>query len=444
MTRDDVVSRVEKDGVRLISLQFTDVAGRLKSVNIPPGRLAEAFDVGVWFDGSSIDGFARIFESDMVLHPVASTYTVLPWTAESGKVARLLCDVYRPSGDPFEGDPRYILKRALARAQEMGYTFNTGSEVEFFLFKLEDGPVARPMPFDLGSYFDSSQGDKTAQVRREMMFVLEEMGLEVEMAHHEVAPGQHEINVRYGNALECADNTITLEYTIKSIAQKNGMYATFMPKPIQGINGSGMHTHQSFVDASGQNAFYDPSDPYRLSSVAYQFIAGQLAHARALAAVVAPTVNSYKRLVPGYEAPVYVCWGQINRSALIRIPMVSVGREQSTRAELRCPDPSCNPYLAFATMLACGLDGIERQLAAPPPAEDNVFEFDAGALEEAHIETLPGSLAEALAELRKDAVVQAALGEHVYHWFLRAKTAEWDAFRLQVTQWELDRYLVTS
>lgn len=438
---EEILARVKSDRVRLISLQFTDVTGALKSVNIPPNQLEEALRAGVWFDGSSIEGFTRICESDMVLQPDVSTYCVLPWTAETGKVARILCDVYKPSGEPFEGDPRYILKRMMAQAAEMGYIYNTGPEVEFFLFKPEDGPTARPIPFDLGGYFDSSQGDLAATVRREMMFALDEMGMEVEMGHHEVAPGQHEINIRYADALTCADKTITLKYTIKSIAQKHGVYATFMPKPIQGINGSGMHTHQSLKDKNGKNVFYDPTDRYKLSPIAYSFIAGQLEHARALAAVVAPTVNSYKRLVPGYEAPVYVCWGQINRSALIRIPMVSKGREQSTRAELRCPDPSCNPYLAFAAMLACGLDGIRRNLRVPAPMEENVFEFDECKLEEEHITTLPGSLAEALAELQRDEVIQQALGDHVYRWFMRAKRSEWDEFRLQVTPWELDRYL---
>lgn len=440
----EVMARVKQDEVRVITLQFTDVTGTLKSLNIPPSKLEEAVRVGVWFDGSSIEGFTRIFESDMLLIPDVSTYTTLPWTKETGKVARILCDVYTPAGEPFEGDPRYILKRALRRAGEMGFIYNTGPEIEFFLFKAENGPVARPTPFDMGSYFDSSQGDLAAQARREMMFVLEEMGLEVEMAHHEVAPGQHEINIRYSDALTCADNAITLKYAVRSVAQKYGLYASFMPKPIYGVNGSGMHTHQSLFDKNGRNAFYNPDDPYRLSDIAYHFIAGQLAHARALAAVVAPTVNSYKRLVPGYEAPVYVCWGQINRSALIRIPMVSKGREQSTRAELRCPDPSCNPYLAFAVMLACGLDGIERKLQPPKPMEENVFEFDAVQREEANIITLPGSLYEALEELKKDTVIQEALGQHVYRWFLRAKEHEWDEYRTQITPWELERYLTMA
>lgn len=441
---DEVLARIKQDEVKVITLQFTDVTGTLKSVNIPPSKLEEAVRVGVWFDGSSIEGFARIYESDMLLNPDVSTYTTLPWTKEMGKVARILCDVYTPSGEPFEGDPRYILKRVLQRAGDMGLVYNTGPEIEFFLFKAKNGPVARPTPFDTGSYFDSSQGDLAAQARREMMFVLEEMGLDVEMAHHEVAPGQHEINIRYSDALTCADNTITMKYAVRSVAQKYGLYASFMPKPIYGINGSGMHTHQSLFDKNGRNVFYNPDDPYRLSDTAYHFIAGQLKHARALAAVVTPTVNSYKRLVPGYEAPVYVCWGQINRSALIRIPMVSKGREQSTRAELRCPDPSGNPYLAFATMLACGLDGIEHKLMPPKPMEENVFEFDAVQREEANITTLPGSLYEALEELKKDTVIQEALGQHVYRWFLRAKTHEWDEYRTQITPWELERYLTTA
>ncbi len=444
MSHQELLSQVKKDEVRLVSLQFTDVIGTLKSVNILPDRLSEALETGVWFDGSSIQGFTRIFESDMVLHPDPSTYLVLPWTAETGKVARLLCDVHTPAGDPFPSDPRGILRATQARAAKLGYTYMTGAEIEFFLFKTENGPATQPIPFDLGSYFDSSQGDMAAQIRREMMFALAEMGINVQAAHHEVAPGQHEINVQYGDALSSADCTITLKYTIKAIAQKFGVYATFMPKPIRGINGSGMHTHQSFMDSKGGNAFYDPVDKYHLSQVAYQFMAGQLAHARGLSAIVAPTVNSYKRLVPGYEAPAYVCWGQINRSALIRIPMVSKGQEKATRAELRCPDPSCNPYLAFAAMLAAGLDGIDKGMTPPGPTEENVFEFDYSQLEQANIQMMPGSLAEALDEFRKDEVIQTALGEHVCRWFIRAKTKEWDAYRLQVTPWELERYLATT
>lgn len=444
MNAEDVIARVEKDGVKLVSLQFTDVTGTLKSVNIPLGKLDEALRIGLWFDGSSIEGFARICESDMLLVPDLSTYTVLPWTAETGKVARLLCDIYTPAGVPFEGDPRYILKRALKRADEMGFTYNTGPEIEFFLFKAENGPAVRPMPFDTGSYFDSSQGDLAAQARREMMYALEEMGMEVEMAHHEVAPGQHEINIRYSDALTCADNAITLKYAVRSIALKYGLYASFMPKPIFGENGSGMHTHQSIFNRDGANVFYDKDDPYHLSKTAYHFIAGQLAHARALAAVVSPTVNSYKRLVPGYEAPVYICWGQINRSALVRIPMVSPGRENSTRAELRFPDPSCNPYLAFAVMLSAGLDGIEKGLMPAAPMEENVYEFDAEQRARAHIQTLPATLAEALDELEKDEALQAALGEHLFHWFIRAKRQEWDEFRIQVTEWEVERYLISA
>jgi len=441
LTAEEVLELVKQDQVRLVTLQFTDVTGNLKSLNIPVVQLDEALRVGVWFDGSSIEGFTRIWESDMVLHPDPSTYAVLPWTKDSAKVARLLCDVHKTSGDPFEGDPRYILKRALKKAADKGWQFNTGPEVEFFMFRKEDGPAAKPIPFDLGGYFDSSQGDLAAIVRREMMFALEELGLLVEMGHHECSPGQHEINIRYDDALTCADNAVTLKYTIKSVAHKMGVYATFMPKPIAGVNGSGMHTHQSLMDGKGKNIFVDGNGRYHLSEVAQQFIAGQLAHARGMAAVVAPTVNSYKRLVPGYEAPVYICWGQTNRSALIRIPMVSRGREQSTRAELRCPDPSCNPYLAFAIMLSCGLDGIQRKLQAPEPQEENVFEFDAYKLEAEHIRMLPGSLEEALSALDEDEVIQDALGDHVYRWFMRAKKAEWDEYRLQVTPWEHERYL---
>jgi len=436
-----VVNQAKADGVSLVSLQFTDAAGTIKSATIPVNRLPEALEKGVWFDGSSVEGFARIFESDMLLMPDPGTYRVLPWGGGEGPLARIICDVYTPDIQPFAGDPRWVLKQAMAEAAQMGFTYVTGSELEFFLFKAENGPVTRPIPFDVGSYFDSSQGDKASSVRRKMMHALEAMGMKVEMAHHEVAPGQHEINIEYADALTSADNCVNLRYTIKAIAQQEGVYATFMPKPIVGINGSGMHTHQSLFDQAGRNVFYDPEGLYRLSKIARHFIAGQLAHARALAAIVAPTVNSYKRLVPGYEAPVYICWGQLNRSALIRVPMYSPGREQSTRLELRCPDPSCNPYLALAAMLKAGLDGIRRQLEPPAPVDENVYELDVGELQDYDIDTLPGSLGEALEELKRDEVVRSALGEHIFHWYMRAKRREWEEYCTQVTDWEIQRYL---
>ncbi|MFB0537608.1 MAG: glutamine synthetase family protein [Anaerolineae bacterium] len=436
-----LLEKVAADGVKFISLQFTDIVGTIKSVTITPGRLEEAVEKGVWFDGSSIEGFARIYESDMVLHPDVNTYCLLPWEPEERRRARIICDVHAPDGQPFEGDPRYILERAIAAAAHMGYTYNVGPELEFFLFKGDGEPMMRPVPHDVGGYFDFSPRDLASRVRGDIVTALQSMGMEVETSHHEVATGQHEIDIRYADALTSADNTMTLRYTIKAVAAPHGLYATFMPKPIFGINGSGMHTHQSLFTTDGENAFYDPKDKYRLSKVAYSFIAGQMEHARALSAVVAPTVNSYKRLTPGYEAPVYICWGQINRSALIRIPRYLPGREDSTRAELRCPDPSCNPYLAFAVMLQAGLDGIRRGLTPPPPVEEDVYDFDDSRLKELNIATLPGTLEEALNEIERDEVLREALGEHAYEAFVRAKRVEWEDYRIQVTDWELRRYL---
>jgi len=438
-----LLEKVAADGVRFISLQFTDIVGTIKSVTITPGQLEEAVEKGIWFDGSSIEGFARIYESDMVLHPDVSTYCLLPWEPEERRSARLICDVYSPDGQPFEGDPRYILRRAIAAAAEMGYIYNVGPELEFFLFKMDGEPLIKPVPHDVGGYFDFSPRDLASTVRGDIVMALQDMGMEVETSHHEVATGQHEIDIRYADALTSADNAMTLRYTVKAIAAAHGLYATFMPKPIFGINGSGMHTHQSLFTTAGENAFYDPDDKYRLSKVAYSFIAGQMEHARALSAIVAPTVNSYKRLTPGYEAPVYICWGQINRSALIRIPRYLPGRENSTRAELRCPDPSCNPYLAFAAMLQTGLDGIRRGLTPPPPVEEDVYDFDDSRLKELNIATLPGTLEEAINELKRDELLKAVLGPHTYQRYIEAKLREWDEYRIQVTDWELALYLQT-
>jgi len=437
----EVLERAAADEVKFVSLQFTDVVGAIKNVTLPVGRLEEAVERGVWFDGSSIEGFARIYESDMYLMPDVSTYRVLPWRSAERRTARVICDVYTPDGEPFKGDPRHILKQAIAEAERRGYIYNTGPELEFFLFKRDNEPQLRPVPHDVGGYFDFSPRDLADTVRQDITRALEAMEIEVETAHHEVATGQHEIDFRYADALTSADNCMTFKYTVKAIAQQHDLYATFMPKPIFGINGSGMHTHQSLFDRAGNNLFYAPDDTYRLSPLAYHFMAGQLAHARALAAVVAPTVNSYKRLVPGYEAPAYICWGQINRSALIRIPRYSPGRESSTRLELRCPDPSCNPYLAFAAMLAAGLDGIDRRLEPPPPVEESAYELTEERLRELSIGLLPGTLEEALDELAKDEVVRGALGEHAYQAFTRARREEWDAYRIQVTEWEIRRYL---
>ncbi len=434
----ELLAKVKEEKVRAVVLQFTDLAGSVKSTTIPSHLLEEALERGIWFDGSSVEGFARIHESDMLLRPDPATYQLFPWEPADRKIARLICDVHQPNGDPLPMDPRGILKRALVKLQETdGFTYNTGSELEFFLFK--DASTLEPVPHDVGGYFDFSQ-DAAHAVRMDMMDAFEAMGMQVEMSHHEVAPGQHEIDIRYADALTTADNVVTLKYVVKALAAKRGIWATFMPKPIAGVNGSGMHTHQS-IFKDGENVFYDPKDAhYHLSVLAYQFLAGQLTHARALAAIVAPTVNSYKRLVPGYEAPVYICWARINRSALIRIPQYAPGREQSTRLELRFPDPSCNPYLAYATMLAAGMHGVAQKLQPPKPVEEDVYHFDDVKLKELSIGTLPATLAEALGELHDDVALYSILGPKTFEAFTRMKRQEWDEFRLYVSPWERERY----
>ncbi len=440
-----ILQDVKDRGVRFIDLQFTDVLGTAKSVTIPAHHLEEALERGVWFDGSSIQGFARIQESDMFLHLDTRTYRVLPWTGDGLPLrARVICDVYKPDGTPFEGDPRYALRRAIEKAEAMGYTYNVGPELEFFLFR-KNGESHRAVPHDVGGYFDFSPNDEAQRVRSDIVEALQALKIDVEMEHHEVAIGQHEIDFRYSDALHAADNATTFKYTVKGIAAKYGLFATFMPKPVFGINGSGMHCHQSLMDKdSGKNVFYDESSElFRLSTVAQQFVAGQLLHARALAAVVAPTVNSYKRLTPGYEAPVYICWAQRNRSALIRVPRYSPGREQSTRVELRFPDPSANPYLAFAVMLTAGLHGIEAKMTPPAPVSDDVYEWSDEEREARGVGVLPGSLREALDALADDDVLKEALGEHIYSAYNRAKSLEWDEFRIHVSEWERQRYLET-
>ena len=439
----------EDRNLRFVSLQFTDIVGQVKSVQVPMHQLEEAVEHGKWFDGSSIEGFARIAESDMFLVPDLDTFSAIPWEPgveangderlHTGS-ARVICDVFTPNGDPFPGDPRGVLKRQLARAKDKGFVLNTGPELEFFLLKRDNG-VVEPLPHDAAGYFDLSE-DLGTEVRKEMMNALEDFGIKVETAHHEVATGQHEIDFQYADALRTADNAVTFKTTLKAVAATRGLYATFMPKPFFGINGSGMHTHQSLWDVKrGRNAFSDPKDEYGLSETARQYIAGTLEHARGMIAVLAPLVNSYKRLVPCYEAPVYVGWARINRSALIRIPQSSKGQYNSVRIELRCPDPSSNPYLAFAAMLAAGLDGIERKLDPPAPIEENLYHFDAAKLESRKIRQLPGTLREALDELSKDEVIRDALGEHIFERFVEAKTEEWDEYRKQVSTWEVDRYL---
>jgi glutamine synthetase len=440
-TKQDIVKRFADDGIEFISLQFTDIVGIVKSVTIPIQELDVVLDRGVWFDGSSVEGFARIAESDMYLVPDLETYAVIPWERDSNPTARLICDVYTPGGLPFEGDPRNILKQALLQAQKQGWIFNVGPEPEFFLFRRDgDGhPVSRP--HDQGGYFDLST-DRGVEVRKEMVKALSAFGIRVEASHHEVAHGQQEIDFRYTDALRAADNVVTFKFTLKEVARQYGLHATFMPKPMVGINGSGMHVHQSlFRTGTGENVFADAQEELGLSQEAQQFVAGQLAHARAMCAVLAPLVNSYKRLVPGYEAPVYISWGQINRSALIRVPQVQPDRPESTRLELRCPDPSCNPYLAFAVMLRAGLDGIQQGLEPPPISNEDLYDLDSYSREARGVEMLPGSLGEALEELKGDELVLETLGQHISNRFVEAKSLEWQEYSTHVGGWELDRYL---
>ena len=431
-------------GIRFIQLQFTDILGIVKGVTIPIHRLEDSVKHGTWFDGSSIEGFTRIAESDQYLAPDMTTFNEIPWQPGSGQrgTARVICDVFTPGGEPFTGDPRYVLRRQVERARKLGYVVNTGPELEFFLFRRRDDGEITPLPHDEAGYFDFST-DLAQVVRQDMVDALEAFGISVEAAHHEVAAGQHEIDFEYADALKTADNAITFKFALKAIAQQHGLYATFMPKPIHGINGSGMHTHLSLYSiADGRNAFADPSAPYGLSEVARSYMAGILAHARGMIAVLAPLVNSYKRLVPGYEAPTYITWGRTNRSALIRVPMISPGKSiEGTRCEVRCPDPSSNTYLAFAALIAAGLDGVERGLTLGDPVEESLFEMDAARIAEKGIRELPGTLGEAIDELVNDPVIAEALGDHVLSHYVSAKRAEWDEYRTQVTGWELDRYL---
>ncbi len=445
MDSNEILTRVKEDGVQFISYQFVDVMGAIKSVDAPVSQLKPSLENGIWFDGSSVEGFARIQESDMQLRIDPDSYAVLPWSPMDMRRARVFCDIYYPNGAAFPGDPRGALKRALAKLHERGWIYNVGPEPEFFLFKRNGAETIHPVPFDVGGYFDFSPSDEAVRVRTELMAALDSMGLEVEVGHHEVALGQHEIDFRFADALRAADNVLTMKYTVKAIAAQHGLIASFMPKPIFGINGSGMHCHQSLFDLQGNNIFFDPNDDFNLSKIAYGFIAGQLEHARGMAGIVAPTVNSYKRLVPGYEAPVYVGWAQVNRSALIRIPRYTDGQNNATRAELRCPDSSCNPYLAFAAMLAAALDGIDRGLTPPKPLNNiNVYELSREEREQMGVAELPGSLHEAIEELQKDTVMQSVFDPTLYEAYLRAKQAEWDEFRIRVTDWEIGHFLETA
>lgn len=441
MSKKKVLALAEEANVQFVNLQFTDIVGTLKAVTIPVWKLEDAIENNVWFDGSSIEGFTRIHESDMFLKPDLDTFAVIPWTRDSasGTRARIICDVFMPDGDPFAGDPRYILKRQLERAKKMGYVFNVGPELEFFLFRRENGGLS-PQPHDEAGYFDQTT-DAASEIRQEMTFALQAFGIDVEALHHEVAIGQHEIDFRYCDALAGADAAVTLRFALKSIAARHDLHATFMPKPIAGINGSGMHVHQSLFTTDGENKMFDRNGIYHLSEFAQSFIAGQLHHIKALNAVINPTVNSYKRLVVGYEAPVNVAWGQRNRSVLIRVPRYTPGREKAVRVEIRCPDPAANPYLAFAVLLAAGLDGVEKQMKAPEPVEDDIFEMSQEEIARRGIGSVAYDLRDALESLKQDEVVRGALGEFTFEKFYQAKMQEWDNYRFAVSQWELDQYL---
>jgi glutamine synthetase len=443
MDKKDLLKRAKEDGVKFISYQFTDVTGSVKSVDGPIQQFESALDSGIWFDGSSVEGFTRIQESDMRLVVDPGSYAVLPWTPAELKRARMFCDIFLPNGQPFPGDPRGVLKSKLVELKaKHGFIYNIGPEPEFFLFLKNTNSSVHPVPHDVGGYFDFSANDEAVQVRTELMEALNIMGLDIEVGHHEAAIGQHEIDFHFTDALTTADNVLTLKYAVKALAAKHGLIASFMPKPVFGINGSGMHCHQSFFSTVGENLFYEETDPVKLSPIAYHVIAGQLKHARALSAIVAPSVNSYKRLVPGYEAPVYIGWAQINRSALIRIPHHYEDNNKSVRIELRCPDPSSNPYLAFNAMLAAAMDGVESNIPCPKPLNDiNVYELTKEERTNLGIDTLPGSLIEAIQELNGDKVILDALGPVLIQAFLKAKLAEWEDYRIKVSDWELERYL---
>jgi glutamine synthetase len=439
----NVLEEIEEKNIDFLRLQFIDILGTIKNVSVPADQAEKAFTEGIYFDGSSIEGFVRIQESDMRLKPDPDTFAILPWRQrEDSGSARMICDIYDTStGEPFEGDPRYVLKQALQRAHDMGYTVNAGPEPEFFLFEEDDDGRATTDFSDVGGYFDLAPKDLASDVRYDIIGGLEEMGFDVEASHHEVAQSQHEIDFEYDDALSTADNVATFRAVVRAIAAQHDMHATFMPKPIPRINGSGMHTHLSLFTEDGENAFHDGSDEFDLSETAKQFLAGVLEHAPAITAVANPTVNSYKRLVPGYEAPVYVAWSDTNRSALVRKPAARV--PAASRIELRSPDPSCNPYLAFAAMIHAGLDGIENDLDCPDPVRENIYEFDEQKREEYGIDTLPSNLGEAVEALQADEVVYSALGEHVGPKFVEAKEEEFAEYLVDVSEWELDRYLET-
>jgi glutamine synthetase len=436
-SRKRVHGRIEKEGIEFVLLWFTDIEGHLKSFAVTPSEIEAALDDGMGFDGSSITGFNAIEESDMVAIPDPETFQLMPWKEGETRVARMICDIVTPDGNPYEGDPRYVLRRALDRMAALGFdTFNVGPELEYFLFRDDKGTET----LDEGGYFAMTTLDAASELRQETVRALEGMGIPIEYVHHEVGPSQHEIDMRFSDALAMADHTVTYRLIVKEIAKKSGYHATFMPKPIFGENGSGMHTHQSLFK-DGRNAFFDGDDEWNLSAAGKAFIAGQLKHAREISAVFAQWVNSYKRLVPGYEAPVYVAWSRRNRSALIRIPLYKPGAEQATRAEIRCPDPACNPYLTFATLLHAGLEGIEQGYELPEPMETNLYHLTPEQRKERGIVSLPETLGEAVDALAGSALVRKALGPHIFDRYVELKRAEWDEYRVQLTEWELKKYL---
>ena len=435
-TTDDVIKYVEENNVSFIQFWFTDVLGVLKSFAIRPSELDEGIIEGMGFDGSSIEGFARIHESDMIAKPDPGTFQLVPWRGGDKPVARMFCDILNPDGTPYEGDPRYIFKRLLQKVAEQGYTYYLGPELEYFYFK--DNTCTEII--DTGGYFDSRPLDMGSDLRRDTIFALESMGIKVEYSHHEVAPSQHEIDLRYDEGMKMADMTMTYRLVVKEIARQHDAYATFMPKPIFGENGSGMHVHQSLFKGE-RNAFYDPEDQYNLSDIAKHYIAGLIHHAPQITSITNQWVNSYKRLVPGYEAPVYVSWARRNRSAMVRVPMYKPGKETATRIEFRSPDPSCNPYLAFAVMLGAGMDGIERKLELPDPIEEDIYEMNPAERRAHGITDLPGNLYAAIIETEKSTMVKEVLGDHIFNKFIENKRIEWDTYRTHVSQFEIEKYL---
>jgi glutamine synthetase len=435
-TVEDVMKVVKEKNASFIQFWFTDVLGILKSFAVTPSQLDEGLTEGMGFDGSSIEGFARIEESDMIAKPDPTTFQFLPWRGQEKPVARMFCDILQPDGSPYEGDPRYVFKRVLKRVADQGYTFYLGPELEYFYFANNEEPKI----IDKGGYFDARPLDMGSDLRSLTIFALQDMGIQIEYSHHEVAPSQHEIDMRYDEGIKMADKTMTLRIVVKEIARRGGFYATFMPKPICGENGSGMHTHQSLFKGD-KNAFFDAGDEYHLSPVGKCYIAGIMRHAREMAAITNQWVNSYKRLVPGYEAPVYVSWARRNRSAMVRVPMYKPGKEEATRIEFRSPDPACNPYLAFAVMLAAGLKGIEENYPLPDPVEEDIYEMDKAARESAGIDSLPGNLFEAIGEVEKSELVRETLGDHIFNKFIENKKIEWDSYRTHVSRFEIEKYL---